>query len=102
MITLLDGEHRLLQLTSMFLYLSALLFFLRVAARNCVRQQLLWIGIFLALALPYVAKNIIQGLSEWLAVALILLYAAFYLRRHYLPAVVHSASRSMRSSSISD
>lgn len=88
MITLLGGEHRLLQLTSMFLYLSALLFFLREAGRNCASQQLLWIGIFLAVALPYAAKNVIQGLSEWLAVALMLLYAAFYLRRQYLPAVV--------------
>lgn len=88
MITLLGGEHRLLQLTSVFLYLGALLLFLREAGRNCARQQLLWVGIFLALALPYAAKNIIQGLSEWLAVALVLLYAAFCLRRQYLPAVV--------------
>jgi hypothetical protein len=88
MIALLGGEHRLLQLVNMGVYLAAVIWYL-ITVRTYPKNLFLPIAVFLVLALPYAANNILEGLSEWLAVTFILFFTTLTLRGNYfLPTLI--------------
>ncbi len=83
MILCLGGEHRLLQLVNMGLFLTVIVVYLTTIA-NIERKVFLPIAVFLVLSLPYAANNILEGLSEWLAVGLTMLSISLAIKRkHY-------------------
>ena len=82
MIGLLGGEHRLLQLTNMGLYLVAVTTFL-VGISPVEKKVSIPIAVFFAASLPYAANNILEGLSEWFAVSLVLFAMSTMMRRQY-------------------
>lgn len=87
MIWLSGGENRLMQLLNLLLLLAVL----TVAVDSLKRRDtpLAWFtALVLILAAPYAAKNVVQGLSEWLAVSLMVLYAAALLRGRHVPALI--------------
>jgi len=69
MMTLAEGENRLMQLMNMSFYLAVVLGLLLEARRALAPNHFYLLAAFLALSLPYAANNICEGLSEWLAVA---------------------------------
>ena len=87
-ITISGGENRLLQFVNMFTYLACMLVFLLATKNILERGQFKVIAIFFILALPYVAKNILMGLSEWMAVSLFFLCCSLLLSKKYYPAVL--------------
>ncbi|MGA8259636.1 MAG: hypothetical protein WB783_05425 [Arenicellales bacterium] len=87
MIWLTGGENRLTQL----LNLTALLAVLTVGAAVSRRLESplgRFTALILILSAPYAAKNVVQGLSEWLAVSLGVLYAGALLRDRQFLAIV--------------
>ena len=88
MIKILGGEHRLMQLSNMLIYLVALLTFLGVARDSLSRSHFTWIAAFLILSLPYAANNILDGLSDWLAVTLFFFFVSLIIREQVIAAIV--------------
>lgn len=86
MIWLAGGENRLMQLLNLLVLLSIL----AVGVPALVRLET-GLGRFAALmfvlAAPYAAKNVVQGLAEWLAVSLAMLYVVALLRGRHGPAI---------------
>ena len=87
MIGLLGGEHRLLQMANMGLYLVAVTTFL-IGLSTAEKRISVPIAVFLAASLPYAANNILEGLSEWFAISLVLLAMTVIKRRQYYWAIV--------------
>jgi len=87
MIGLLGGEHRLLQLVNMGFYLGIVTVFLTEISKN-EKKVFFPIVVFFAASLPYAANNILEGLSEWLAVSLVLLAVTLMMRGRYYWAIV--------------
>lgn len=87
MIVLLGGEHRLLQLTNMGVYLAALIWYI-LTIGNCKKIVYIPVSLVLVLTLPYAANNVLEGLCEWFTVTLILLYITMSLRGRLIFAVV--------------
>lgn len=86
MIWLSGGENRLMQLLNLLILLAALC--LGVAALQRLDTPLArFTSLILFLSAPYAAKNAVQGLSEWLAVSMVLLYLASVLRGRDLLAI---------------
>ena len=88
MIKILGGEHRLMQLSNMLIYLVGLLTFLGVARDSLSRGHFTMIAAFLILSLPYAANNILDGLSEWLAVTLFFFFVSLTIRERIIAAIV--------------
>jgi len=88
MIVLLGGEHRLLHLVNMGVYLAVLIWYM-VTIRNYTKTVYMPIGLILVLTLPYAANNVLEGLCEWLTVTLALLYITMSVRgRLILPIII--------------
>ena len=88
MIQVLGGEHRLMQLGNMLVYLFSILIFLLTIKNSLKKVHFVWIASFFILSLPYAANNILEGLSEWLAVTLFLYFCSFILRERVTAAVI--------------
>jgi hypothetical protein len=89
MIGLTGGETRLTQVTNLAVLLLACGVFLHGLARApMARWQRLSLAIFLLLAAPYMAKNVIYGYVEWFAVALLLLLVVSLWRGWLLTAML--------------
>jgi len=87
MIWLADGENRLMQLLNLLVLLSVLTVTVRVLTRQASGPGRLT-ALICILSAPYAAKNAVQGLSEWLAVSLAMLYVAALLHGRHRPAAV--------------
>lgn len=87
MIWLSGGENRLMQLLNLLLLLAVLTAGVDTLKRR--RGSLAWFtALILLLSAPYAAKNVVQGLSEWLAVSLAVLYVAALVRGRHVPAII--------------
>lgn len=87
MIWLAGGENRLMQLLNLLVLLSVLVFTVQALARQASGPGRL-AAVVSILAAPYAAKNAVQGLSEWLAVSLVMLYVAALLNRRHRTGVI--------------
>ena len=87
MIQVLGGEHRLMQLANMLLYISIILIFLLTVKSSLRKVHFFCIASFFILSLPYAANNILEGLSEWFAVTLFLCICTCILRERALLAI---------------
>ena len=88
MIGILGGEDRLLQLVNMSVYLIALLTFLISITHRDDSPRTQWIAVFFIFSLPYAANNILEGLSEWLAVSFFLIAMTNASRKRLLPVII--------------
>lgn len=88
MIKSLGGEHRLFQLVAMLMYLASVLFFLASIQNSLSYARFLGISLFYICALPYAACNVLEGLSEWSAVSLVLCFTALTAKKKYSAAVI--------------
>ena len=91
MIKIFGGENRLMQLGNMLVYLFSILIFLLTIKNSFKKVHFLWIASFFILSLPYAANNILEGLSEWLAVTLFLFFSSFILRERVTAAIIFLA-----------
>jgi hypothetical protein len=77
--------YRFISVLNLFLFISAL-FFLQKTIDHLINNKTLKILLFLLviLSMPYATKNILMGLSEWLAVFFLIGSVYFYLYRNNL------------------
>jgi len=69
MILVFGEETRLIQIVNLFVYLCSLLLLLSTFDRDSETHNKL-ICVFFVFSLPYAAHNILEGLSEWIALSL--------------------------------
>ncbi len=86
MIWLCGGENRILQLATLLVLLASLA--IGVSSLKRLESPLArFTTLILLLAAPYAAKNAVQGLSEWLAVSLAILYTTALMRDRHVMAI---------------
>ncbi|MDZ7839766.1 MAG: hypothetical protein U5R46_02935 [Gammaproteobacteria bacterium] len=87
MIWLCGGENRMMQLLILLVVLACLS--IGVSSLKRLDDPLArFTALILLLAAPYAAKNAVQGLSEWLAVSLAILYVTALMRDRHVAAVI--------------
>lgn len=88
-IFLFGKENRLFQFFNMFIYLGAVVLLLKKMAAVLLgpvfRKGFM---LFILLSSPFVVKQIMMGLTEWLAVTLFILIVCCYLSRWMVMAVI--------------
>ncbi len=87
-IAVLGGEHRGMQIVNLGVSLTAVLTLLLSLQPSLDPWRLKLLALFLFGAAPYAAKNVMYGYSEWLAVALVMVWAALFARRRDFTALV--------------
>ncbi|MFZ0486193.1 MAG: hypothetical protein WAL83_04285 [Arenicellales bacterium] len=85
-IWLSGGENRLTQILSLLLLLTVLTLGVSTLTRFDTSLSR-YATLILMLSAPYAAKNVVQGLSEWLAVSLAILYVAALTRDRHILAI---------------
>lgn len=86
MIWLSGGENRIMQLLILLVLLASLSIGIS-SLRRLDGALARFTALILLLAAPYAAKNAVQGLSEWLAVSLAILYMTALIRNRHVAAI---------------
>lgn len=88
-----NGLYRIISIINLLLFTISL-FILQKTIAHVIKHKKIkqWLYALMLISVPYAAKNILMGLSEWLAILLLILSLYFYFyRNHLLLSVVFLA-----------
>ncbi len=88
---LFDGERRVTQFFNLFSFLFVSIIFLLALQKKLGKNDMIKISIFMSLSSPYVAKNILLNLSEWITLMFFMLYLVFLINDKPLLSIINLA-----------